>query len=96
MLKRTKMPKLERDNEAYLKRRVKQLGGEVRKVKWIGRSHAPDRLVLLPDAHFFIELKRPGQRPSEAQRREHTRMRAAGMIVRWADCPALIDQLLER
>jgi hypothetical protein len=39
----------ERDIEAYLVKRVKALGGEVRKVKWIGRRGAPDRLVMLPE-----------------------------------------------
>lgn len=34
--------------EKYLCDRVKMLGGEVRKVKWIGRRGAPDRLVMLP------------------------------------------------
>lgn len=34
--------------ENYLVERVKALGGEVRKVKWIGRNGAPDRLVMLP------------------------------------------------
>lgn len=34
--------------EAHLVKRVKELGGEVRKVKWIGRRGAPDRLVMLP------------------------------------------------
>ena len=34
--------------EKYLIKRVKELGGEVRKLQWIGRSHAPDRLLLLP------------------------------------------------
>lgn len=38
----------ERDIEKYLVGRVKALGGEVRKVKWIGRNGAPDRLVMLP------------------------------------------------
>jgi len=38
----------ERDIERHLVRRVKELGGEVRKVKWIGRTGAPDRLVMLP------------------------------------------------
>lgn len=38
----------ERDIEKYLVERVKALGGEVRKVKWIGRNGAPDRLVMLP------------------------------------------------
>ena len=39
----------ERDIEKYLVERVKALGGEVRKVKWIGRRGAPDRLVMLPE-----------------------------------------------
>ena len=35
--------------EAYLAKRVKELGGEVRKVEWVGRRSAPDRLVMLPE-----------------------------------------------
>lgn len=38
----------ERDIEKYLVERVKALGGEVRKVQWVGRKSAPDRLVMLP------------------------------------------------
>jgi hypothetical protein len=34
--------------EKYLVQQVKALGGEVRKVKWIGRRGAPDRIVMLP------------------------------------------------
>jgi hypothetical protein len=34
--------------EACLVKRVKHLGGEIRKVQWIGRKNAPDRLVCLP------------------------------------------------
>lgn len=34
--------------EKYLVKQVKTLGGEVRKVKWLGRRGAPDRLVMLP------------------------------------------------
>lgn len=59
--------------EAYLAKRVKELGGEVRKVQWVGRRSAPDRLVMLPkmpyhsDApivyHFprtiWVEVKNP-------------------------------------
>ena len=39
----------ERDIEAYLKKRVEQIGGEVRKVKWLDRRGAPDRFVMLPE-----------------------------------------------
>jgi len=34
--------------EKHLVAKVKALGGEVRKVQWIGRRGAPDRLVMLP------------------------------------------------
>lgn len=39
---------LEATVEDHLVERVKEIGGEVRKVKWIGRRHAPDRVVMLP------------------------------------------------
>ena len=42
--------------EDYLVRRVKELGGEVRKVQWIGRKGAPDRLVMLPPATQVMTL----------------------------------------
>ena len=38
----------ERDIESRLVERVKQLGGGIRKVKWVGRDGAPDRVVMLP------------------------------------------------
>ena len=41
--------------EQYLVDRVKALGGEVRKVKWIGRRGAPDRLVMLPTFRLHHE-----------------------------------------
>ena len=56
--------------EAYLAKRVKELGGEVRKVQWVGRRSAPDRLVMLPltplsagkpheGRTIWVELKNP-------------------------------------
>lgn len=56
--------------ETYLIKRVKEHGGAVRKLKYIGRNYAPDRLVLLNGAHF-VELKRTdGGVLSDGQRRE--------------------------
>ena len=66
----------ERDIEKYLVQRVKALGGEVRKVKWIGRRGAPDRLAMLPMASpkpylvslpktIWVELKPPGVKPED-------------------------------
>lgn len=87
----------ERDIERYLVERVKQLGGEVRKVKWIGRRGAPDRLVMMPLIAFgviWIELKAPGKKPEPHQLREHRRMRRMGQRVEVIDSMGGVDALL--
>lgn len=71
----------EREVESHLVKRVKALGGEVRKVQWIGRRGAPDRVVMLPSGSVWIELKAPGEKAKPHQQREHDRMRAMGQIV---------------
>jgi len=47
--------------EAYLVKRVKELGGEVRKVSWQGRKGAPDRLVMLPSRVKPMRNLAPGE-----------------------------------
>jgi hypothetical protein len=72
----------ERDIERALVKAVKAKGGEVRKLAWIGRRAAPDRLVKLPDKEpVFVELKAPGGRLSRLQEVEHRRLRAIGLRV---------------
>lgn len=70
-----KGPTNERQIEARLVKRVKELGGECRKVQWIGRRGAPDRIVMLPGfpapvaqdmriidgRTLWVELKAPGR-----------------------------------
>jgi hypothetical protein len=70
----------ESDVEKYLIKRVKELGGEIRKTKWIGRSHAPDRVVFFKGV-WFVELKRPNAAARAGQVREHSRMRQHGAAV---------------
>lgn len=95
----------ERDIEKYLCEQVKKLGGEVRKVKWIGRTGAPDRLVMLPPMQvsyltfsgtvaIWVELKAPGKKPEPHQLREHARMRAMGQRVEVIDSFEGVDMLL--
>ena len=94
----------ERDIRKVLKARVEAYGGEVRAVSWLGRRNAPDVLALLPPyrdswscgvtmnmpaSHPFIECKAPGGKPTDAQVREHERMRAAG-------CTVLVISTLEQ
>ena len=81
--------------EKHLVERVKGLGGEVRKVQWIGRHGAPDRLVMLPlPATVWVELKAPGQKVKPHQAREHERMRAMGQRVVVIDSIEGVEELL--
>jgi len=87
--------------ENHLRKGAKHLGGDTRKVSWIGRAHAPDELVLLPGRHFFAETKRddntkpfPATVREERQHAEHERMRAAGMTVYLLDSIDKVDAAL--
>jgi len=86
----------ERDIEAYLVRRAKELAGEVRKVKWIGRRGAPDRVVFLSGGKtLWVELKRPGQKANPHQLREHGCLRGMGQTVVVVDSLDEIEELLK-
>jgi hypothetical protein len=85
---------LEAAVERHLTRRVKALGGEVRKVAWLGRRHAPDRLVMLAGRHPLVELKRPDVDARDGQAREHKRLRAAGFEVLVLNTKAAVDEWL--
>lgn len=85
----------ERDVEAYAKKRVKAMGGEIRKVKWVGRRDAPDRFIMLPGrSPIWVEFKAPGQRPRGSQLREHARMRAFGVSVYVVDSLSAVEKML--
>lgn len=105
-----KRPLLERDIEKRLVQRAKELGGECRKVEWIGRAGAPDRLVMLPmrynlcngfrqvshtELSVWVELKAPGKKAEPHQLREHARMRKMGQRVVVIDSYEQIEELLK-
>lgn len=80
--------------ENYLVERTKAAGGECRKLKWIGRRGAPDRLVMLNGRTIFIELKAPGEKAKPHQVREHERMRRMGQRVEVVDSCERVDEVL--
>lgn len=72
--------------EKHFVKRVKEAGGETRKVKWIARRNAPDRVAMFPPSSGFPpivwpELKATKKEARAAQAREHERMRKMGQIV---------------
>jgi hypothetical protein len=79
--------------EQYLHDRVRALGGDYRRVSWIGRNGANDDLILLPGRHVLVECKRPGKAATTAQAREHDRLRAAGFELYVVSTTADIDAL---
>lgn len=80
--------------EDYLVEQVEEAGGEARKVQWIGRSNAPDRLILLNGA-CFCEVKRPGKFPTAAQYREIDRINESGGKAVWVNSYEMVDTLIE-
>lgn len=67
---------LEKQIEAKVCDHAKSQGMLVYKFTSPARAAVPDRLFVCPDGRiFFIEFKRPGQKPTVPQEREHQRLR---------------------
>lgn len=80
---------------AYIRRRVREIGGETRKCSWEGHTGAPDLLIMLRGRHFWIECKASGEKPRPAQLREHRAMReTGGCIVYVADSAEYAEHIL--
>ena len=79
--------------EAHLKRLVEAQGGEIRKMKWVGRSHAQDRFVALNGA-WLVELKRPGGVERPGQVRERARLTKQGVRCRVVSSLEEVEQLM--
>ena len=91
----TKKPVHERDIEKYLVSQIKVKGSEVRKVKWIGRRNAPDRVFGSKRfGSVFVEVKAPGKSLTPAQVREFERMTKSGFTVAWVNSFADVDLLI--
>lgn len=66
---------------AAIKKRVKELGGEVRKCQWVGHVGAPDLFIMLNGRHFWIEVKSDTGCLASHQGREILRMVESGCDV---------------
>jgi hypothetical protein len=87
--------------EDLLHQRIKDLGGEHRRAKWVGRNGAPDDYIMVHPRSSprwwqngfvgWVECKAPKKGPRSDQAREHERMRAFGIHVLVINTPELID-----
>ncbi|MBR8303729.1 VRR-NUC domain-containing protein [Burkholderia dolosa] len=83
---------LEKTVETYLVDRVRAAGGDAYKFTSPQRRSVPDRIVAFPPGRlYFVELKRPGNKPTKPQLREHERLRALGCDVRVINSREAVD-----
>ena len=87
--------------EDYLVEQCEANGALVRKLAYVGRRGAPDRMVIWPKGHYawdfnvdFAELKAPGQKADDHQAREHERLRALGCNVFLIDSKEAVDRYI--
>jgi len=85
--------------EDYLIKRVKELGGRERKLRWVGRDGAPDRIVWFKfPAVGVVEVKREiGGVVRACQEREMARMREDGwpvfLVSNFSEVDAALDAI---
>ena len=83
---------LERDVESSARKAItKKRKGKTYKLADTGVNGAPDRLMMepIPEHHrdivsqyiYFVEFKKPGEKPRASQVREHERLRNLGYKV---------------
>ncbi len=77
--------------EAYLRDRVKALGG--RAYKWVspGNDGVPDRIVVLDGQMYPVELKSPGKVPTKLQLVRHAELARMGCPVAVLSSMAAVD-----
>lgn len=81
--------------ERYLVKQFALHGAIVRKVSWLGRRGAPDRVVFVHNGGIvWVELKAPNKKPSALQRQEHARLNALGHTVHLIDNMQAVDALV--
>ena len=88
----------ERDVVDYLKKRVEQEGGDLRKCKWEGRRNAPDWFVML-HGQYWVETKcSKNGRVSVGQSLEHKIFARHGikvwLIKNFAEVDAFVHHIL--
>jgi hypothetical protein len=75
--------------EAQLERKVVEFCREYKLLTYKFSSPAhrgvPDRIILYRGRALFLELKRPGKKPTKLQERELGELRAAGCAAHWSD-----------
>ena len=88
---------LESEIEQYLVALVNTSGGLCVKLVASGKRGWPDRIVLLPGGRvWFVELKRPGEKPRGQQLLRHAELAALGFPVVVLDTKEKVKDFVEQ
>lgn len=83
--------------EAYLRDRVKNLGGKAYKFVSPGNDGVPDRLVCLPGGRvIFVELKAPGKKPTKLQVLQQKKLENLGFNVFVINSKQEVDRFISQ
>jgi hypothetical protein len=75
--------------ESFVEKQIcqyaKQLGWKTMKLNGMGFRSKPDRMFYQAGKVFFLEIKRPGEKPTKQQNYRLQRLMAEGFIADWTD-----------
>lgn len=86
---------LESSVESEIRRYAEKRGWWCVKFVSPGLRGVPDRLFIRNGRHVFIEIKRPGEKPSAQQSKRRREMRKHGAEVHWVDNAAAAKEILQ-
>lgn len=87
---------IEKDVEEYFVKEVKKVGALVFKFTSPGTSGVPDRIVCYFGKAYFVEVKKPGDKPRPLQKIVMNRLLKQKMDVSVIDTKLKVDQFCER
>lgn len=85
---------IESDIETYLKDTIKKIGGKAMKFKSPGKRGVPDQIILYKGTTYFMELKKPNEKPRASQKVVHKEFMDNGIPVYTADTKYEVDQFI--
>jgi len=94
-----KMPKKtvkESTIEEYFRKQCVKRGWLCEKFTSPSKRSVPDRVVTMPGRIIFVELKAPGKKPTELQKKDHERRSRLGHDVWVIDTKEKVDGFIRR
>lgn len=85
---------LESSVESYFKKTIKAIGGLPLKFTSPGKRGVPDQIVLFQGSTYFVEIKRPGEKPRKSQESVHAQFKKNNIPVYTVDSIEQVDDFI--